>query len=107
MFLFERRAFYPRPMPDEPSPRRLLIVAHSPSENTRRLTDALVRGARSPEIGNVEVVLRPPLQAVPEDVLAAYLIVPATTENLGYMSGALKDFFDRIYYPCLEKTQGL
>jgi multimeric flavodoxin WrbA len=94
-------------MPDTPAPRRLLIVAHSPSENTRRLTEALVRGASAPEIGDVEVVLRPPLQAVPEDVLAARAIILGTTENLGYMSGALKDFFDRIYYPCLEKTQGL
>jgi len=87
--------------------RRLLVVAHSPSENTRRLSEAVLRGARSPEIAGVETVLRPPLEAVPEDVLAAQAIILGTTENLGYMSGALKDFFDRIYYPCLEKKQGL
>ena len=87
--------------------RRLLVVAHSPSENTRRLSEAVLRGACSPEITGVETVLRPPLEAVPEDVLAAQAIILGTTENLGYMSGALKDFFDRIYYPCIERTQGL
>ena len=89
-------------------PRRLLIVAHRPSENTTRLADAVLRGARAAaDTGNVEAVMLPPLQAGPEDVLAAQAIVLGTTENLGYMSGALKDFFDRIYYPCLERTQGM
>ena len=87
--------------------RRLLIVAHAPSDNTRRLLDAVVEGARSDENQNVEVVALSPFDAGPEDVLAARAIILGTTENLGYMSGALKDFFDRSYNPCLEKTQGL
>jgi len=89
------------------SDKTLLIVAHAPSDNTRALRDAVIRGARHPEIGGVAVRCIAPLQAGPADVLAAQAIVLGTTENLGYMSGALKDFFDRIYYPCLEKTQGL
>ncbi len=87
--------------------KRLLIVAHAPSPNTLRLRDAVVAGAQSPDIENVEVKSLSPFDAGPEDVLAAQAVILGTTENLGYMSGALKDFFDRIYYPCLEKTQGL
>lgn len=87
--------------------KRLLIVAHAPSPNTRTLLDAVIAGARSPEIDNVDVDAKGPLDTGPEDVLSAQAVILGTTENLGYMSGALKDFFDRVYYPCLEKTQGL
>ena len=89
------------------SEKTLLVVAHAPSANTQALRDAVLRGARHPDIGGVNVRSVAPLEAGPEDVLAAQAIVLGTTENLGYMSGALKDFFDRIYYPCLEKTQGM
>ena len=87
--------------------KRLLIVAHAPSPNTRRLLDSVVGGARSPEIENVAVTALSPFDTGPDEVKAAQAIILGTTENLGYMSGALKDFFDRVYYPCLEQTQGL
>ena len=87
--------------------RQLLIIAHAPSPNTFRLVEALLRGARHPDIDNVIVTWKPPLEAGPEDVLSADAIILGTTENLGYMSGALKDFFDRTYYPVLEKKQGM
>ncbi len=87
--------------------RQLLIVAHAPSPNTRLLAEALLKGARHPDIQDINVVWKPPLEAGPDDVLAADAIILGTTENLGYMSGALKDFFDRSYYPVLEKKQGL
>jgi multimeric flavodoxin WrbA len=87
--------------------KTLLIVAHAPSPNTARLRDALVTGARQDEIQGVRVRCLSPFDAESADVKAAQAIILATTENLGYMSGALKDFFDRIYYPCLEETQGL
>ena len=87
--------------------KKLLIVAHAPSENTLRLREAVARGAGHEDIENVEVTVLPPLEAGPDDVLACDAIILGTTENLGYMSGALKDFFDRTYYPVLEQTQGL
>jgi multimeric flavodoxin WrbA len=85
--------------------KRLLIVAHAPSDNTLALRVAAERGALG-ETG-VEVRVMAPLQAGPDDVLAAQAVILGTTENLGYMSGAMKDFFDRSYNPLLEKTQGL
>ena len=87
--------------------KRLVLVAHIPSKNTTRLRDAVVAGAKSGEVSGVELVVLTPFEASAEDVLQADALILGTTENLGYMSGALKDFFDRIYYPCLEKKQGL
>ena len=89
------------------SNRTLLIVGHVPSPNTLALRDAVVRGASHEDIEDVSVRALTPFEAQPEDVLGANAIILGTTENLGYMSGAMKDFFDRIYYPCLEETQGL
>lgn len=87
--------------------RQLLLVAHTPSDNTAKLRDAVLRGASASAIENVSVRWVAPLEAIPEDVLQADAIILGTTENLGYMSGALKDFFDRCYYPVLEEKQGL
>jgi len=90
-----------------PDIKNLLIVAHSPSPNTQQLVAAALRGARHGDIEGVAVKHIPPLQAVADDVLRADAIILGTTENFGYMSGALKDFFDRIYYPCLEHTEAM
>ncbi len=87
--------------------KKLLVVAHAPSPNTLKLRQAVVDGARHEDIENIEVRVLSPLEAGPEDVMACDAIILGTTENLGYMSGALKDFFDRSYYPCLEKTEAL
>ncbi|MBK20632.1 MAG: flavodoxin [Rhodospirillaceae bacterium] len=89
------------------SKKLLLIVAHTPSENTRILLKAITDGARSTGRDFVDIQAQGPFETMPDHVNRADAIILGTTENLGYMSGALKDFFDRIYYPCLEEKQGL
>ena len=86
---------------------RLLIVHHTPSPATAELLDAAVTGARDPEITGVEVVRRAALSAGAADVLAADAVLLGTPANIGYMSGALKHFFDVVYYPVLDDTRGL
>jgi multimeric flavodoxin WrbA len=86
---------------------RLLIVHHTPSPATAELLDAVVRGASDPEIVGVEVVRRAALAATASDLLAADGIVLGTPANIGYMSGALKHFFDTVYYVCRDDTGGL
>jgi NAD(P)H-dependent FMN reductase len=76
---------------------RLLIVHHSPTAGVRSLSDAVVAGAHDDAIEGVEVVVRPALEARAADVLAADGYLLGTTANFGYMSGALKHFFDTIF----------
>jgi multimeric flavodoxin WrbA len=83
----------------------VLIVYHTPSPALQAMFEAAVSGARTDEIENVDVVLRPALTAGAADVLAADGYVLGTPANIGYMSGALKHFFDTIYYPCLAATK--
>ncbi len=87
--------------------RTLLIIGHVPSPNTQRLRDSVASGASALGAGGIAVDARSPFDTMPGDVKSAGALVLGTTENLGTMSGALKDFFDRCYYPCLEETRGL
>jgi multimeric flavodoxin WrbA len=85
---------------------RLLIVHHTPSPPTHSLLTAVREGASDPAVEGVEVVVRPALGATASDVLDADGYLLGTPANLGSMSGALKHFFDTIYYPCLDATVG-
>jgi multimeric flavodoxin WrbA len=84
----------------------LLVVHHTASPALEELLEAVLAGARTDEITGVEVDVRPALAATASDVLAADGFVLGTPANLGYMSGALKHFFDQIYYPCRLATAG-
>jgi multimeric flavodoxin WrbA len=85
---------------------RLLHVHHTTSPSLHALFDAAQAGARDPRIDGVDVVARAALEATAGDVLAADGYLLGTPANLGYMSGALKHFFDQIYYPCIDATVG-
>ncbi len=83
--------------------RTLLIVFHS-QIGTRQMAEAAARGAaREPQ---VTVRLLPAPEARPEDVLLADGYLFATPENLAAMAGLMKDFFDRSYYPALDRING-
>jgi len=84
---------------------RLLVVHHTPSPAVHAMVERVLAGARDPAVGDVEVVARAALEATVPDVLAADGYLLGTPANLGYMSGALKHFFDTVYYPCIESTR--
>ncbi len=86
---------------------RILAVCHCPSTNTATLRDAAIDAVRGLELRDLELRVRDPLDAVADDVAGCDGLLIGTTENFGYMAGLTKDFFERIYYPCLESTAGL
>ena len=85
--------------------KTLLVVHHTVSPATHALHVAVMEGARDPSITGVEVVVRPALTAAPVEVLEADGYLLGSPVNLGYLAGAMKHFFDQIYYPCLDATR--
>ena len=81
---------------------KILIVYHSQTGNTKKMADAVAEGAES--IEGVDVVLKKAADAVLEDLLSADGLAIGTPENFGYMSGMVKDFFDRTYPDAQEKV---
>ena len=85
---------------------RLLVVYHSMSGGTQAMTDAVVAGATDDAISGVHVVVQRAFDTVPDDVRQCNGIILGTPSNFGYMSGALKDFFDRVFYEVVNDTPG-
>ena len=84
--------------------KRLLIVWHSHTGGAQQMARAAAEAACEEE--GVEVRLLHAPDAQPEDVLAAHGYLFVTPENLATMAGLMKDFFDRIYYPALDRVNG-
>jgi multimeric flavodoxin WrbA len=84
--------------------RTLLIVFHSMTGGTRQMACAAARGASAEQDVDVRVIAAD--RATPDDVLTANAYLFATPENLAAMSGMMKDFFDRTYYPALDRIAG-
>jgi multimeric flavodoxin WrbA len=86
--------------------KHLLIVYHSQSGTTERMAQAVIRGATHADIGGVDVRVKQALDADADDLLWADGFILGTPENFGYMSGAMKYFLDRVFYPCEGKIDG-
>lgn len=84
--------------------KSLLIVYHSMTGGTLQMAHAAATGARSE--GGLRVSLLRASEAQADDVLSADAYIFATPENLGAISGIMKDFFDRTYYAAFERLNG-
>ena len=87
--------------------KHLLIVYHLPQGKMLAMAEAVERGARHADIGGVEVRVQLALRADVDDLLWADALLLGTPENFGYMSGGMKDFLDRTFYPCEGKLEGM
>ena len=88
-----------RPM----SMSRVLVVHHTPSPTLQTMLDAVVEGIG---LAHADAVVRPALTCSAVEVLEADAVIIGGPVNLGMMAGAVKHFFDQIYYPCLDATRG-
>jgi len=91
--------------------KTLLIVYHTHGAKAARMAEAVREGAEralaeADASTEVRVLVRRCAQAGPEDLLAADGLVLGTPECFGYMAGMMKDFLERVFYPCEGRIEG-
>jgi flavorubredoxin len=86
--------------------KRLLLIYSSQTGRTEAMMRAVCEGIED-FVGEVDVRVLLALEAGIDDLLWAEGLLIGTPENFGYMSGAVKDFMDRTYYPAEGKVDGL
>jgi multimeric flavodoxin WrbA len=87
--------------------KHFLIIYHSQSGNTARMANAAFSGATDEMVENVETRLVRAKDAGADDLFWANGLLIGTPENFGYMSGGMKDFFDRTFYAVEGKIHSL
>lgn len=87
--------------------KHLLIVYHTKTGNTGQLAEAVLKGTQCADAGSLNVRFKTAALADASDLLWADALLLGTPENFGYMSGALKDFFDRTFYEVENQLQPL
>ena len=87
--------------------RKLLVLSHTPSSNTEALLRALLEAAKAAETDALSITQKHFLEAQPDDLNACHGVVFLCTENIGYMSGLAKDWFDRHFYYAEQHCQGM
>ena len=87
--------------------KKLLILSNLPTKNTEILLYETQRGAKSIESNNINILACDAREVNHNHIQDSAGIIIGTTENLGYMSGIIKDFFDRNYNHCIDKTNGM
>ena len=86
--------------------KKIIFISHSPSKNTKALSDIVVKTVNSKNL-KIDIEVFSPLKISSESIKKSNGVIIGTTENFGYMAGATKDFFDRCYNELLHNSQGL
>ena len=86
--------------------KKITCIFNSPTINTSKISTKIFDTLNTENL-NLKIELISPLKANKNHVIQSNGILIGTSENLGSMSGATKDFFDRIYYEVIDKTNGL
>lgn len=85
----------------------LLVVHHSPTSLLQEVLSHVLEGANDPALEGVDVKVVEALDATIDDLTSADAILLGTSANFGYISGALKHFFDTTFREAQEATKGL